>query len=212
MPLGIVSAEDYERERNTNNKEDISSKEVVSEDTSEVGVDTDITGESVGIVGEIERIARVGRGPGNTNVPQSIRRIIGESSVEEGSGAAQAIGRFLGISQSSVSAYCNGATSTATYNRPNEDLVSHLNKTRRKISRRAQGKLFKALGKIDDQSLAGLTALEASSVAKNMSTIVKDMEPDTRNQGNTFNGPVITFYAPQLVREETFEVVHANET
>jgi len=86
-----------------------------------------------------------------------------------------------------------------------------LNKTRQRITKRAAGKLYKSLGVIDDESLEKLSALEASTVAKNMSAIIKNMEPPDAKGGTTVNGPVITFYAPHLVREEVFETIQLNE-
>jgi predicted transcriptional regulator len=207
MPLGIVKDADYEKElgQTTN----ISKEEVVSESPDEVE-DSRIEGGN-----ELQTppivTASVGRGKGNTEVPQSLRKLIGESSIEEGSAAANAIGQFLGISRSSVSAYSHGATSTATYNKPVTELADHLHKTRKKISKRAAGKLFKALNVIDEDKLNELSALEASTVAKNMSAVIKQMEPDVAHNHNTVNGPVITFYAPSLVREETFDVITVSE-
>lgn len=191
MPLGIVKPEDYEKGLGK-------SKE------AEVVIEKEIPSPAIA-----EFIK--GRGLGRTEVPESIRKLIGESSVEEGSSAANAIGQFLGLSKSSVSAYSNGTTSTATYNKPNLDLATHLNKTRERITRKAAGKLFKSLNVIDDDKLEDLTALEASTVAKNMSAIIKHMEPSDVKAGNTFNGPVITFYAPRLVKEETFDVINVGE-
>lgn len=215
MPLGIVKDEDYERDKNGRKKEEfgekpIPSTEAIRKEPVEVENGNDNLIEPVNITPSIAEFIAGGRGKGNTEVPQSIRRLIGESSIEEGSGAANAIGKFLGLSKSSVSAYAHSATSTATYNKPNEELADHLLNTRKRITKRAAGKLYKSLGVIDDDKLEKLSALEASTVAKNMSAIIKNMEPpDTK--GTTVNGPVITFYAPQMVREELFETIVLNE-
>lgn len=204
MPLGIVKSEDYEKELEGNkSKEDIPSKEITSETPSEIK-----DGEAPPT---IQEFINRGRGPGHTEVPQAIRKLIGESAIEEGSGAASAIGRFLGLSKSSISAYANGATSTATYNNPDTDLATHLAKTRNKITKRAAGKLYKSLGVMDDEKLEQLSALEASTVAKNMSAIIKNMEPPDSKSGTTVNGPVITFYAPHIVKEEAFDTIVLNE-
>lgn len=205
MPLGIVKLEDYERDLNGGKGgETIIPKEEKSPEPPTEVKDGETSP-------TIEEFIKRGRGPGNTEVPQSIRKLIGESAIEEGAGAASAIGKFLGLSKSSVSAYANGATSTATYNKPNGELVDHLLNTRKKITKRAAGKLFKSLGVIDDDKLGELSALEASTVAKNMSAIIKNMEPPDSKGGTTVNGPVITFYAPQMVREDSFETIVMNE-
>ena len=213
MPLGIVKNEDYEKELGSPKvSENISQEEVLRENSiPEVISEQDYPGESGESTVSTQEFATIGRGRGNTEVPVFLRKLIGESAIEEGAGAANAIGEFLGLSKSSVSAYSNGATSTATYNKPDKDLESHLDKTRKRITKRASGKLFKALGVIDDDKLQELNALEASTVAKNMAAIVKNMEPDDRSKGNTFTGPVITFYAPHIVHEDRFDVINVSE-
>lgn len=214
MPLGIVSQEDYEQnlgiQKESNGSEThIPEQKDAPESSTEVENNESPSDEPVRPA-TVEVLPAIGRGTGNTAVPSSIRKIIGESSIEEGSAAANAIGRFLGLSPSSVSAYGNGATSTASYRKPDDDLKNHLEKTRGKILKRAQGKLYKSLGVIDDDKLDALDAIEASTVARNMSAIVKNLEPDQKS-GNTFNGPVITFYAPQIVNEDRFETVTVSE-
>lgn len=208
MPLGIVSNTDYEKDLNPS--KNISQPEEIREGEVENSSESNSSDKPEEITGGLETIAATGRGLGNNGVPPSIRKIVGDSAIEEGSAAAQAIGKFLGLSKSSVSAYARGATSTATYNKPDADLESHLLNTRRKISKKASGKLFKSLNVIDDDSLAKLDALQASTVAKNMAAIIKHMEPEQRN-GPTINGPVITFYAPHIVAEEQFDVINVNE-
>lgn len=44
-----------------------------------------------------------------------------------------------------------------------------------------------------------------------MSAIIKHMEPEDKRNSNTFNGPVITFYAPHLAKEESFEAINVSE-
>lgn len=211
MPLGIVKDDDYIKELGeVKQTPNVPNEESPSKDSDEDSDSESNRDESTGlIVSANDSIS--GRGQGSTEVPQSIRKLIGESAIEEGAGAATAIGKFLGLSQSSISAYSKGATSTATYKSPNADLADHLDKARKKISKKAAGKLFKALNVIDEDKLGELSALEASTVAKNMSAIIKHMEPDTKSAGNTFNGPVITFYAPHLVQEEQFDVINVSE-
>ncbi len=211
MPLGIVKQEDYDKDLNPSRSENLPQKESIREEVIPEVIDSeDNSGEPTKGVNGLNTLPRIGRGQGNTEIPNSIRKLIGDSAIEEGPSAARAIGEFLGLSQSSVSAYSNGATSTASYNKPNIDLVTHLDKTRKKITKRAQGKLFKALNVIDDDKLDKLDALQASTVAKNMAAIVKTMEPEDKTK-NTFNGPVITFYAPHIVKEDHFDVISVSE-
>lgn len=217
MPLGIVSDVEYEKNLGginvtSDNSTHVPEKEEQSEDSvpSEISKSNESETQNC-ISGEVIDINR-GRGKGNTAVPNSVRKLIGESVVEEGRPAGLAIAAFLGVSNSSVSAYAKGATSTASYNEPKKELVDFLGETRKKITKRAAGKLMKSLNVIDEDRLDKLDAVEASNVAKNMSAIIKHMEPpQERNNGVNINMPRITFYAPHIVSEDKFHVVNANE-
>lgn len=234
MPLGIVSEFDYLKEiQNQDEKEsNQESGSIIEESVPESDSDSDqelntrasesdIESESEvrmpnsdidsgPISAFIKQLPKLGRQEGSTQVPDSLRKIIGESVIEEGRSAGTAIADFLGISQSSVSAYSKGATSTTTYNEPKKELKDHLQNTRKKISKRASGKLLKALDTIDDDKLEALDALDASTVAKNMAAIIKQMEPET-NKSSVVNAPQITFFIPQISREEKFDVITVNE-
>lgn len=219
MPLGVLSDADYQKEldkcdgqnpaaQNTEHVHESPSESEVSNDDSVGETDEQCSAEV--LPAETDEFNR-GRGKGNTEVPSGIRKLIGGSVIEEGRPAGLAIAAFLGISESSVSAYTKGATSTATYDKPDKGLADFLGNTRKKISKKAAAKLFKALHVIDEESLAKLSALEASNVAKNMSTIINHMEPPDNNKGLNINAPSMVFYVPKMVSEERFHVVTANE-
>lgn len=219
MPLGVLTDADFQKElekcdgqnnpaQNTEHVHEPSIESEVSVPDSIVENNESFSAEV--LPAEINESNR-GRGKGNFEVPNGIRKLIGGSVIEEGRPAGLAIAAFLGISESSVSAYSNGATSTASYNKPEKGLADFLGNTRKKISKKAAAKLFKALHVIDDDSLAKLSALEASNVAKNMSTIINHMEPPDNNKGLNINAPSMVFYVPKMVSEERFHVVTANE-
>ena len=156
--------------------------------------------------GEVQKTAQVipiehGRGIGTKNVPESLRKIIGDAGLEGES--SKSITEVLPVSESSVSAYKKGATSTTTYHDPHPDLEQHLTTTKHRISKSATKKLEDALDGITPDKIAGAKLRDIASVARDMSQIVKNMEEgsDINNKGNTN----IIFYTPNLRQAETFE-------
>lgn len=150
-----------------------------------------------------------GRGVGNVEVPDSLRRIIGETSVTDGPSEATQLASAFGISRSSVSAYANGATSTASYDdTPNKDIVKQ---AREKISRKARGKLMLALRSLTPEAIASAKAKDIAGIAKDMSAVIRSMEEKSSGDNNTHNGPNFIFYSPQTRKEEAFDVVFTKE-
>lgn len=187
MSMGIVSDTDFESETNKLKSVPVIKPEIID-------------------------INPRGRGNGNVNVPDSLRKVIGETSVIDGRQEALELGRTFGISSPSVSAYANGATSTASYHEtPNKP---HINSAKERIAKSARQKLRAAISALTSDKLADTKAVDLSTIAKNMAGVVKAMEPDTTNNpnGNTpSNLPPIVIYAPTFRREESFEVVYAKE-
>jgi hypothetical protein len=150
-----------------------------------------------------------GRGEGNVAVPNSLRKLIGDAAITGGRQEALELAASFGISGSSASAYGNGSHSTSSYNdRPN---ASHITKSKERISKRARHKLMAALRNITEDKLVGAKARDLAGIAKDMSTVVKQME-ETENpleKGKT--GPTFVFYSPQVRNEQVFDVVHAKE-
>lgn len=188
MPLGIVSDKDFERE--------------LADSTDRGRIKADIP--------SIEPMKRPGRSIGDTNVPDSLRKIIGETSQIEGREAALNLAADFGISPSSVSAYSNGSTSTDSYDKqPN---LNHINAAKERISRKARAKLFKSLNHLTDDKLASAKAVDIASVARAMSAIVKEMEPETpKNPDGDKQGPTFVFYSPQIKTEKHYDVINAKE-
>jgi hypothetical protein len=151
-----------------------------------------------------------GRGNGNVNVPNGLRKIIGSTAIEDGRKEAVELGRNFGLSPSSVSAYTQGATSTASYDeQPNKSTITS---AKERIARSARSKLRQALTALTPDKLQDTKAVDLSTIAKNMAGVVKQMEPDISNQGMNGNGsPTFILYAPQFRKEENFEVVYAKE-
>jgi hypothetical protein len=179
--MGIVSDEDFEKEINKVTK------------------------------AEIIPLPEKGRGNGNKEVPESLRKIIGETNELDSRTEALALARMFDISDSSVSAYSNGATSTTTYNQPNPDLKNHIDNTRERIQKKARGRLFDALKHITEEKLASANVKAVSGVARDMAAIIKDMEPEKGSNESDKQKPQFVFYAPQFRDERSFDVIHVKE-
>ncbi len=193
MPMGIVSDSEFDSEFNNSGIK----REKSNSQTTVVSVPT------------IQRIER-GRGLGNVEVPDSLRKVIGETSITDGPKAAIELAESFGISRSSVSAYANGSTSTATYDKKvNNDTIQ---KAKDRIASKARNKLKEALNALTNEKLQVTTARELAGVAKDMSVIAKNMEPDNTNEVKDDKKPNFIFYAPTVIKnEQNFEVIHAKD-
>lgn len=149
------------------------------------------------------RIVTIEKGRGNRPAtPESLRKIIGENAVEEGSKATKVLTQALGISDSSLSAYKNGATSTSSYHNPT--FKDHIDKAREKIVKKARNRLLQSLNHITDEKLKSESPRDLAGIAKDMSVIIKNFEPEVE-KGN--GGRQLIIFAPQFVTEEKFEVI-----
>lgn len=153
-----------------------------------------------------------GRGEGNVEVPNSLRQLIGEESVINGRHAALQLAKSFGVSESSVSAYSKGATSTATINtQPNRDAI------RTAITRaqsRARKKMMVALNALTPEKIQDAKPRDIAAIAKDMSVIYRNLEPDKpkdENNGNTNNGVQFVFYNPPPIARETLETIVVKE-
>jgi hypothetical protein len=149
-----------------------------------------------------------GRGSGNVEVPNSLRRIIGEDSVINGRENALELASNFGISPSSVSAYSTGAHSTATYdNQPN---LTEINGAKLRVAKKARNKLIIALNSLTKEKIESAKAKDIAGVAKDMAAVIRTMEPETPKI-NGAGGPTFIFYSPQMRSEKVFDIVHVKE-
>lgn len=191
MAMGIVSDKDFDSELN----------KVSSDKPREES-------KSIPVTGEIVDMPAKGRGVGNVEVPNSLRKVIGETAITEGRDQAVELARQFGISPSSAAAYNVGATSTSSYDeRPNAVVI---NKAKEKIGKRARTKLMAALRHITDEKLGEAKVRDLASIAKDMSVVFKHMEPEGP-KAPTSTGPQFIFYSPQFRKEEHYDVVSAKE-
>lgn len=154
-----------------------------------------------------------GRKEGDNNVPESLRKIIGETSVIDGRASALGLAEQFGISPSSVSAYAVGATSTTSYNSPTKEIISHINKSRGRAIKRASKTLNEALGSITQEKLDYTDARDLAGIAKDMAVIIKNLEPPQVNhdEGNNKQTPQFVIFAPTFRDERSFETINVQE-
>jgi predicted transcriptional regulator len=154
-----------------------------------------------------------GRSEGDINVPDSLRQVIADEAIVNGRSDALALANMFGVSPSSVSAYTNGATSTKSYGQPSKSLQSFIKKRKERVSKRAFGKMNDALLAINPDKLAECSARELASVAKDMSVIIKNMEPPPDNSAEKEGAskPQFVIFAPQFRKEEHYETIHVVE-
>lgn len=184
MPMGIVSDEEFESEKENS---------IIREPLPDI----------------IES-HNPGRTKGDNNVPDSLRKIIGEEAIIEGRSSALELASSFGISPSSVSAYSNGSTSTKSMDKqPN---LKHLNESRQRVSSKAMKKMMSALDFITDDKLENESPITLSSIARNMGAIIKDMEPELdRDIKNNINAPTFVFFSPRETKAEQYEHIFVQD-
>lgn len=220
MPLGIVSDKDFESELSnsgvghiqTPNKEEDSEQRPSNlnhaNPTDEIP-DNPIT------TSDVLQMKSVGRLPDVNNVPQSLRKILGETVVTEGLASAKQLVSSLvpnGISQPTLSTYATGNISRGEHeSKEAEDLRQYVNGRKTKISKKALNRLNLAVSLLDEQKLLGCNAETLTNVAKGMAQVVKHMEP-SENKSEEKKDPVqFHFYAPQVRNENHYDVVVAKD-
>lgn len=159
---------------------------------SDEDFDSELNDKSQHIDVRIKDIPHRGRVDGDNNLPDSLRKIIGEDAAVNGS--KDSLGQMLGVSNSSISAYKNGATSTASYNEPKPDLLAHITRGKAVAIKRATHKMKLALSHITEEKLEGAKAKDLAGIAKDMSALVRNLEPE-KEVGN--KNVVFQFFAPQ---------------
>lgn len=184
MGLGIVSDDDFDAELSNS--------------------ETRINGNAV-VIG----FDKKGRKIGDNNAPESLRKIIGETDILEGRESAKELAAEFGLNPQAARTYANGITSLATPDTPDKPLKDHLALIKRNASRRAGRKLLAALDKITDEKLDEAPAGVLAGIARSLSGVVKDMEPEVVHQsGNTTQFIV---FSPPAVKESNFEVIDLKE-
>jgi len=160
----------------------------------------------------IEDIPSKGRKEGDNNVPESLRNLIGITAQTEGRKEAIALAKMFGVSPSSTSAYSNSATSTKTYNQPDNKISDVILKRKSQLTKKALNKLGTSLDKITDDKLDALDAKELASITKDMSAVIKNLEPPSTN-GKEDGRPNVAFvlYRPEIRHEDSYDSLPVSE-
>jgi hypothetical protein len=151
-----------------------------------------------------------GRKENDRNVPKGLRKIIGEEGIVNGRRASVDLAKEFGISHDSADAYRKGATSLATYNQSDQALTSHLTHIKEGIARKATSRLDSALESITPEKLEDIKPRDAAGIAKDMSVIIRNMEPEVK-EGMKNIGPNYIYYSPRSHKEEDYETVEVPE-
>lgn len=190
MPIGVVSDDDFNIELDRQDKSPVPELKRA----------------------QIIDVNRGGRKEGDNNVPEVMRKVIGEESTVNGRSSALQLAKMFDVSPSSVSAYNNGANSTSSYRKKNERLTDHLNKAKLRIASKARKALNNTLDNITEDKLQNANLKDLALVAKSMSGVIKDMSPDDTKNGNVnVNGPSIIMYNPGFTKEDSFETIDLSE-
>lgn len=154
-----------------------------------------------------------GRNEGDLNVPDSLRKMLGEEAVINGRQSALELANVFGISPSSVSSYQKGITGYTpegvARNKPS--IIEHINRSRERAIKKAQKKLSSAIDNITDDKLQEANGRELAGIAKDMSVVIKNLEPDSAREDDGAKAPQFVIFAPQFVKEDKFETIVVSE-
>ena len=189
MPMGIVTDEDWEKEKASLEK---------------VSVPMPLPPKI------IEQ--NVGRGVGSTEVPEEARKVLGEVALTDRQGAIR-LAESLGISRQMPDAYKNGATSLdrLTAGKKDNDLNSFMRKRKNRIAGKASSVLKDALNEITVDRLANAKLSEVADVASKMAGIIKNMEEPVDDSKDKKQQQNFVIFAPMIKSEDKFEVIHSVE-
>jgi len=147
-----------------------------------------------------------GRGLNRKEVPTEIRNLVAQLAITGES--HKDIAKEFNVSQSSISAYSAGATSTARIaNNKDDELVRHNKEVKNRISDVAAERLERALASITAEKLDEAKVRDAAGIAKDMSVIMKNMTDGPVSVG--MNQQVI-LYQPRMKEEQDYEVIEVS--
>lgn len=213
MPLGIVSDDEFLKEVENSSIKKEGTIPQPKAATAKIHSPTMEEKVNEAITGIVEDMPSRGRQKGSVEVPDSLRKIIGETNEIEGRKQAIALAKSFGISSSSVSAYANGATSTATYDNSRESIVTHIQGRKDKVAGSALSILrqsFSLMRANEDHKLKACSAPELAGIARSMASVVKMMEPEPEKTNEVIK-PQFVVFAPVMKDESHFEVIQLKE-
>lgn len=218
MAIGIVSGEDFDNEMANLGispvpvvlpTSDISDQDVEPTSTPTSPVEEALKEFKPHELGAMVRTIERGRGLHSVQVPEVLRAVIASDALENTSRSAKGIARAFDVSDSSLSAYKHGATSTASYDNPEAELKTKTNLTRNRIATKARSRLISALNHITPDKLEGAKLRDIAATAQAMSAVIRNIEPPAADVGNNVN---IVLFAPRVKNEDSYEVIDARDS
>lgn len=135
-------------------------------------------------------------------VPNEIRKLIAEEA-NLGTSAKELSETFK-VSESSVSAYKKGATSTASYNKPEAELKKHRDAIREAVLAKAQKRLENSLDALTAERIGEAKPRDIAGIAKDMSVVMKNMTPEVEQ---TAPGVQFVINVPAVKKESDYEII-----
>lgn len=157
--------------------------------------------------GEVKDLPSKGRPSGSQNIPEPIKKTLAETALVEGNKAAHELAEQLNVGKQNAHAYKNDATSLSNYNESNQELAVHNRGVKELITKTARQTLLSALQSITSEKLQDVSPRVAAGIAKDMSSVVKNIEPEEKDES-----PVqFVILAPQQKQEKQYEVIEVND-
>lgn len=139
---------------------------------------------------------------GKAEVPNEVRKLVASEALAGVS--IDEIKEKYNVSASSISAYKNDATSTASYHKPDTDLAENNKIVKATISDRAEGVILESIGLLTLERLDKAKARDIAGIAKDMSAVISNMRENGSGNGSKVN---ITIMVPPIREESDFKVI-----
>lgn len=153
---------------------------------------------------EIKEIASRGRKEGQLNLDDERRAEIAFLAHTSGL-SKEEVSALTGASVSQVGAYKRGATSSTDSKNSNEPLAEVVEGIKNQVSNAAQNKLMLAIEALTGEKISGAKARDIAGIAKDMSSIMKNMTPD----GPLIQNNKVLIYQPRLREEDDFVTIES---
>ena len=144
---------------------------------------------------------RGGRYPGQTNIPQQFRAMIGAAARLS---STKQIAQAVGIGQLAVHNYSRGKTCVASA--PSQSMLEQIEEKTLGIRDQVLGILSYTVAGITPESLENKEPKELSIIARNLSAIMSSTKPPADFGDKTTNAQVIVF-SPEQEKEGKYDTV-----
>lgn len=139
------------------------------------------------------------------NVPASLRQVIQEEAIK--GTPPKELSKIFGVDSNTIGSYKHGYTENTRRN-TNEALVRSGQATRIRIASKAQSKIISAMRFMTDDKLQHAKARDLAGIAKDMSTVVNNMEGNSSNSSNQNN---FVFFSPRTKQSDEYEVIEVHK-